>query len=279
MIHVISNKSTFKSGGTNIHTSDYWENGEDLKYMTYNNRHMGIQLDATHDIVGAKMKEVTQMMSALAQNPDSAPRAAEMYEALASNIERAIKKIYGKKIKEGETEESLLKARYTSISKSLVQSLNNSSNKGLAAIIAETFEHGELIPFSNQSFFKEFIKELVVKLNKDFITRYYPGSGTILTPSHNIITIYENENGDKFSQEDVADLAIKWHTSGVSDDRLGKTTEEIIDAYINENFGVREVDTGKIQLLDTVVIDGKLEKLDTIEKYYRFKHKHTSEKV
>jgi hypothetical protein len=170
MIHVVSNHSSFKSGASNLHKSSFWTVGDKLKFTTYNNRHYGVQLDASHDIEGSKMKEVTQMMSALSQNPDTADKADEMYQNLSNAIEASINKIYKKEIKKGVTEEDLLKERYKLLSNNLVKSLNNSPTQNLANIIAESFEHGELVPFSNQNFFKELIKDLVVRLNKDFIT-------------------------------------------------------------------------------------------------------------
>jgi hypothetical protein len=72
MIHIVSNLSATKSGATNVHPSSYWKSAEKLKYVTYRNRHMGIQLDASHEILQSKMKEVTQAISALSQNPDTA---------------------------------------------------------------------------------------------------------------------------------------------------------------------------------------------------------------
>lgn len=271
MIHIISNHTSFKSGASNLHTADYWTNSEKLKYTTYRNRHMGIQLVATHDIINSKTKEVTQLVSALAQNPDTAELADEMYQTLADVIEESIKKTY-KDV--ATSEEKHLKDTYRILSNSLIKSLANSSNKGLAQTIAETFDHGQLLPFSNQNFFRDFIKDLVVRMNKDFITRYYPGTGAILTPSHGIITVYENSNGDVFSQSDLRDLAIKYYNNNRSLYAENLTTQNIIDIYIDLMFKDEDVNAGSIQLLESVNIDGEILTLDTIKKYYDFKHKY-----
>lgn len=276
MIHIISNHSCFKSGASNLHGADYWLNAEKLKYTTYRNRHMGIQLDATHEIEDSKIKEVTQMISALSQNPDTAEQAEEMYQTLADIIEDSIKKTYKKGYF---TQEKNLKDLYKTLSNSLVRSLNNSANIGLAKTIAQTFEHGQLLPFSNQNFFRDFIKDLVVRMNKDFITRYYQGTGGILTASHGIATVLENNKGEVFSQADIRELAIKHYNNNKSFYALNLTTEGIINSYIEAMFADELVDAEELQLLDSVNIGDKIEKLDTIEKYYAFKETYKGLKV
>ncbi|MGV8961975.1 MAG: hypothetical protein ACOH2V_01160 [Candidatus Saccharimonadaceae bacterium] len=251
---------------------------------------MGVQLDASHDIAGSKMKEVTQLISALSQNPDTADRANEMYIVLAETIELAMEP-YLKQIKDITPDK--LKKLYASLSRDLVRKLSTSDTQGLAKAIAETFEYGKVLPFSNQNFFSSFIKNLVTQMNQDFITRYYPGTGAILTPSHKIIQLLQNAQGEVFTQGDLRVLAINEYKTlnylitendgngGVSEKR--PTTEEIIDNYIDIHFPDSSVNADELQLEDSVRImdDGteKIVRLNNLDIYYKIKKDYKGKKV
>ena len=61
-------------------------------YYSFEHRHMGPQLDASHDADGAEVKEITQVISALAQNLSTSELADSVYKDLAKIIK--IKKKY-----------------------------------------------------------------------------------------------------------------------------------------------------------------------------------------
>lgn len=276
---------------------------------------MGVQLDAGHDITNSKMKEVTQLISALAQNPDTAEKAMEMYEALSNIIKQAAEKSYDILSKDITQQE--LEKLYSSLSRSLVAHLKDSNDKGLAKTIAETFEYGKALPFSNQNFFKDFMKDLVTKMNRDFITRYYPGTGAVLIPSHKIVQLFENANGEVFTQDELTSLAIsdynlnrqnyiKFNLDGTE---IAPKTDDIIDEFIAKNFIDSEIHSSEAQIGDTIRIvtdvhfegplpqldataeliadtgegyDMPVEKiivLDSLTKYYEFKREHKNEMV
>ncbi len=287
MIHIVSNQSAFKSGATNVHPKSYWTSADDLKFATLKNRHMGIQLDAGHDITNSKMKEVTQLISALAQNPDTADKANEMYEALSSIIKKAAEDSYEIR----DIDQAQLEKIYKELSNDLVSHLSTSTqNKGLASTIAETFEYGKSLPFSNQNFFGDFIKNLVTKMNQDFITRYYPGTGAILAPSHKIVQLIENEAGQSFTQSDLADLAIRDYNQDSSKYfiaepngtlRFNLTPDEIVSVYIADNFKDKEgVWADQLQIGDSYRdADGKVVTLNTLDQYYNFKKAFADKQV
>ena len=57
-------------------------NGDYLSYSTFKNRFIGPQLDANHEANDSRIKEITQVISALAQNPNTAEIAQEAYEEI-----------------------------------------------------------------------------------------------------------------------------------------------------------------------------------------------------
>lgn len=315
MIHITSNQSAFKSGATNVHSSKYWTSAAPLKHTTFRNRNMGVQLDAGHDVTDSKMKEVTQLISALAQNPDTADQAMEMYSVLSNIVKQAAEKSYDILSKQI-TQEDLEKL-YASLSRDLVKHLATSTNKGLAKTIAETFEYGKALPFSNQNFFTDFIKDLVTKMNRDFITRYYPGTGAVLIPSHKIVRVFENAAGEVFTQDELVTIAVKDYNQNRQDyvvlnldgSERPITTDQILEKYTTKNFVDSLIHSSEVQIGDTVKVtvdvhfEGPLPQLDataeliadtgegydmpvetlivldSLKAYYDFKRDHKDEMV
>lgn len=208
-IHGISNESTFKSGAVNLNSVDRWTDDKELRFATFESAHMGPQLDPGHSADESKIKEIIQVISGLSQNERTAELANEVYDDLARMIKESAKS-YLKTI--NNINDKQLTELYSSLSKEFIRHVANSPGVDLATIIAETFREGEIIPFSNKNFFQKFVKDLIVKLNTEFITRYYSGLGAVLNPSHNIIQVYHTTNPDgtelMYTHEDLIKLAL-----------------------------------------------------------------------
>lgn len=208
-IHIISNESVFKSGAVNLNPSSRWTNDEPLRYGVFESAHLGPQLDPGHTAVASKIKEITQVISSLSQNEKTAHLANEVYDDLARMIQESAKDYLKVLNKIGDKE---LKILFTTLSKEFAKNLASTQGTTLASVISETFKDGEILPFSNKNFFQAFVKNLIVKLNSEFITRYYPGIGAVLNPSHKIIQVYDipDINGGNiiYTQEDMAKEAL-----------------------------------------------------------------------
>lgn len=285
MIHIISNHSAIKSGATRLNGKNSWLDDSKLMYSSFDNKYMGPQLDANHDSDGSEVKEVSQVLSALAQNGFTGELAEDVYNSLAQIIKTSAEP-YVKKISSEElTDLSKL------LSKKFFDSVTKSDNVSLAKSILETFDEGKIIPFSNQNFFQLFVRDVISRMNNEFISRYYSGIAAILNPSHNMIQVYEDVNGNVYSQEDISYEAIENY-----DKSLNLTSDQIINNYINTKFKsvsvlAEEINPGdtvkvkeiikdyqthaitgqSIELEEEVYIDYTL---DTIEKYYEFKEKN-----
>ena len=274
MIHIVSNASAIKAGASNINPSKNWSDGQMLSFSTFEHRHMGPQLDANHHADASKIKEITQVISALSQNEKTAYLANEIYEDLARIINEAAKP-YIESIT-GVTDQKM-KDLYLILSKNLAKSLSTSTNVNLAQTIAETFEKGKILPFSNQHFFQEFIRTMISKMNSEFITRYYSGIAAVLNPSHGIIQLYEDANGVVYNQEDITKEAFDKY---IPIESIVVPTQDIIKNYIavkfspTQNFNVSELQPG-----DTVIIDGIKTMLGTPRQYLDFKRNYKSSTV
>lgn len=284
MIHIISNHSAFKSGATNLNPSSSWTDSSlnKLGYTTLEGTYMGPQLDAGHESNDSKIKEITQIISALSQSTRTAYLASEVYKDIARIIEESAKPYIAKTTN---LDEENIQKYYLSLSRSFAFSLAKSDSGTLAKTIAESFGDNTILPFSNQNFFREFSRDLITKMNNEFIIRYYQGIGAVLNPSHGIIQLYENRNGEVYTQEDIAKQAFNWYNSLIPETRILKSNKEIVAKYIENNFqDDTEATRDQIQPGDTVIyntvntvmnndlhtISHKI-RLDTIEAYYDFK--------
>lgn len=63
------NKSAFKVGYANVNDVNSWMNPDaKLRYITMSTRHIGLQMNAEHELEDSEVTEMTQMISALAEN-------------------------------------------------------------------------------------------------------------------------------------------------------------------------------------------------------------------
>ena len=215
MIHIISNKSAVKAGATNINTDNSWTNNETLMFTRYENKHCGPQLDANHEADASKIKEITQVVSALSQNGNTAHLAQEVYDNLAKVIEIAAKPYdnYMRPKKDAEGNEVENKDLYEFMSRKFIDKVSKEDGASLAKSILESLPKELQIPFSNQNFFQKFTKEVISRMNNEFITRYYKGIGAVLNPSHGMIQMFEDINGNLLKQDDMAKLAFADYTT------------------------------------------------------------------
>jgi len=275
MIHIVSNKSTFKSGATNVHPASYWNDDTKTKlaYATYKAAFIGPQLDAGHEADASKIKEITQIISALAQSPLTAHIAKEVYEDLARIIKLSAEPYIKKTTNLTEADKEKY---YRTLSHSFAFALSKSDNNSLAKTIAESFGQGANLPFSSQSFFREFSRNLITRMNNEFIVRYYSGIAAVLNPSHRIVQIFESADGTVHLQGDLAKKAFAAYKYVEGMPIL--SNEQIIENYISTQFQP-EVLTSLVQVQPEDVIqitdlDGLVvfeQPLNTIDKYYQLK--------
>lgn len=252
MIHIISSASAVKAGGTNVNPSDSWVNNNDLAYFSFENRFMGPQLDASHEADESEIKEVTQVISALAQNPTTAHLAKEAYDDIANVIKNAAAP-YLRYLKPGENVRKSDLYKY--LSDKFVKTIERSKGDNIAKILVQSFENDVNIPFSNQNFFVPFVRDIITRMNNEFITRYYSGTGAVLLPSHGMIQVYDIPQTDGttrvVTQADLAKEALQWYAA---QNREVIPNEEIIKNYIAQLLPPQETTWDKIKLGDTILI-------------------------
>lgn len=249
IIHIISNLSAVKAGGTNVNKADYWTNQHKLAYSSYESRFMGPQLDASHDADDSQIKEITQVISALAQNGNTAHLAREAYNDIANVIKKAAKP-YLKYMEVGA--DVKVDELYKYLSDKFIKTIENTKGDNIAKTLVQAFEKDVRIPFSNQNFFVAFVKDVITRMNNEFITRYYSGTGAVLIPSHGIVQLYDLPQPDgtvkTVTQADMIKEALSTPSTGFN------SNEEIIANHINTKLPHLEVDWDTIQMGDTILV-------------------------
>jgi hypothetical protein len=261
---------------------------------------MGPQLDANHEADESQIKEITQVVSALSQNGNTAHLAQEIYENLAKIIQKSAES-YDEFFK-AETDKNDL---YNYMSRKFIDKVSKEQTPSLAKSILESLPDELQIPFSNQNFFEKFTKDVITRMNNEFITRYYKGIGAVLNPSHGIVQLFEDRNGNILKQEDLAKAAFADYQLNGGLYPVDPTNDQIIKTYLEKVYPPELVDSDTIQPGDTylteettlikdylthadgiTIVEVENEHivqipntLDTIEKYYKFKRDFAGKQV
>jgi hypothetical protein len=155
---------------------------------------MGPQLDASHEADQSEIREVSQVISSLAQGGFTFELANEAYK----NIAQVISKSMDKYLKHMGINGVDKKALYNILSNKFIRSIQKSDrNEVTQALIDTLLDNNIPVPFSNQNFYNLYIREIITTLNNDFITRHYPGMGGVLIPSQGIIQLYDVKIGNE----------------------------------------------------------------------------------
>lgn len=284
IVHIVSNLSAIKSGATSVNPKSFWTNNENrnLNYQTFESRFIGPQLDANHEAEDSKIKEITQVISSLAQNRDTIHYADQAYRDIAEIIKRNSKKysIYiNEKINPSGKTLSEKDNMYLFLAKKLIRDIQSTKGDTVAKILTRSLNLVDTMPFSNINFFSSFVKSIISDLNENFISRKYPGLGAVILPSHNIIKVYDspvfNENGEvvdyiQLTEEDIVKKAFK-------EKNLWGPNKEIIENYKTFYLPSVAITYDKIEIGDVIRIQDEKETsqlaIETVNKLPNIKQK------
>lgn len=277
LIHLVSNKSALKAGATNLNPVSSFSNDTKLVYSTFESRFMGPQLDASHSADNSNIKEITQIISALAQGGLTGELAREVYKDIQNIIKeessRYLSALQG-------TDNHFYKVISDSFIKSVLESKDDSIAK---TMIMHLRKQGIKIPFSNQNFYVEFVRSVITKMNNDFISRNYPGLGSVLVPSQGIVQLYdvpiivdgEIQGWRQATQNDLVKEAmsameeipatLKGEVRSLSENDIS------IDQYIESLLRPVNVTIGEVKIGDRIAYNGKEYEIVTPDDYYNFK--------
>lgn len=189
------NHSAMKVGIRDLNATEDVFNNPDYIPQTFklSTRFGGIQMDASHDIQGGSVSEMSQMISSLTQFGYSTKDAERIYSVIGAITRKTLQK-YIDPINKNQSEQINL-----ILGKALIKSLNSANSRplGLAQsfimIAEEELQKGHIdikIPFSSPDIKNAFITTITAEFNKLGIKKKYPGLAGVLTPSYNMIQYY-----------------------------------------------------------------------------------------
>ena len=280
MIGILAQKSSVKNGATNInHSSMLSSENPEFMYSNFDTHFLGIQLDANHISDQSVVNEISQVISALAENQATPELYSELYSAIGEIINSEIKE-YDKKYRTETGQFDLRK-----ISEDFVNVLKSGKELGNALEIVNLLEKisVETLPISNNNFFKGFVINVISKLKTDFIKRKYPGIAAVLNPSYGMIQIYEDEEGNTYFADDILNLAEEsdYQIENIHNLNISDVNKQILGNILSRKFANKLLspeEFGTIKPLDRLIIEsienpGNIETVDlkNIQDYYSFK--------
>ena len=251
MIGILAQKSSVKNGATNInHSSMLSSENPEFMYSNFDTHFLGIQLDANHVSDQSVVNEISQVISALAENQATPELYSELYSAIGEIINSEIKE-YDKKYRTETGQFDLRK-----ISEDFVNILKSGKELGNALEIVNLLEKisVETLPISNNNFFKGFVINVISKLKTDFIKRKYPGIAAVLNPSYGMIQIYEDEEGNTYFADDILNLAEEsdYQIENIHNLNISDVNKQILGNILSRKFANKIITSDQIKPLDTI---------------------------
>lgn len=207
IISKIVDVSSNKSGITNINALDKVDDDtSELNTHYIDNSRWGMQQDYTHEADESTIPSLTQVISAIAFNGKNTKLVGEMYEALAHiTLFQAQKR--GVQYNNMDFHRKLVKT--------LLHSFENTANSRSDALykvrdIYQRMVEGDRearIAYSSPDIFYKLASDFITALNRQSIKQTYNGVAIVQNPSHNIIGIWEGNNGKTYTRVDLIRMA------------------------------------------------------------------------
>ena len=286
-ISYIVNTSAMKVGAENVNPTERYNNNEALDYMEMSTEYGGLQMNAEHELEDSEVTEMTQMISALIEKGFSSELVNKIYNDIGSTVLESLKKFKGA-IEQFENNPEQLRII---LGKALVEAYSKGDRDTLGLAQSFLMKAQRMLkdsnidfkfPFSGATITGSFVSTVASLLTKKGIRRKYAGVAAVLTPSHDMITVY----GDGKNFESYAKELRDWRNknpnfSNVSvDDLINKIYIEDVNGNVVLNpFIILDSDR-TFDFEDTIVIEDKTGNLvdiriDSLEKFYTYKFDYT----
>ena len=283
------NKSAMKVGVRNLNTVDIWSNNKALDYFTMSTKHIGIQMNAEHELEFAEVTEMTQMISALAENWYAGELVKDIYKSIGEVVEESLSQI---NIDIRTDKRDSLRERF---GKALIESFDKKEDTiGLAQAFLnkarQALENEETpnIPFSAATINGAFIADVASRLTKKGIRRKYAGIAAVLSPAYSIMPYFRFVSSDGntktvtseaipseirkefdargLTQFSTTNLWSLCNSAVVYDDFGNLVLNPLIDS-ISRHFDIKQGDTIVIETSPGFYDTVKIEKWDDYNKY------------
>lgn len=216
-IAYVINTSALKNGAGNINpTKAYYDEETPLHTITVKTKHHGIQLDSDHHADEAELTEFSQVINSLDANARIHDYVSQIYEALGQ-VAIKLSQVELDSVEEFKNSNNKSKL-YTLLARVIINNIKKDQKSLLSAIVNEVTRELKVtsdqalsvfkIPFSDPNIYNEILSSFVSIINSKSIKRKFPGSGMIMMPAYDTITIYDY-NGETYTFSDLVKVAKK----------------------------------------------------------------------
>lgn len=276
MISMLLPPSAVKKGGANVNTFDILANPDKkLSFFNFNTSFFGVQLDPYHSTEDGEVNEISQVMSAIAEN-SSTPELYNLVYNTISDIVKASLHDFSTLITEPDP---VIKAKKVSnVINSFIKQINNSAQINNARVIINGLESditkvlgdgksqwSDVLPLDNKTVYKQFISNTISNINAEFIRRKFAGTASTLNPSQGIITVFEDNKGKVYLFDDLLKQANKFASGNPVRQTEHDQIHETIPSTHGRNIAIVQNHLSKSRDFQPVKISlSQVEPLDNI---------------
>ena len=300
-IGYLTNNSAMKNGAANRNSVKKWFNDEPLTWMEMETKHLGIQMDADHDVEeAALMTEFSQVITSLESGGALHKYAKQVYKDLGK-VATIASKVEIDTVVEflaGEENYNKVKSKlYEVLGKILLNGIKTREDQAnltdeIMRVIEKTF-HKNIshlqdvfkIPFSDSNIYSQILPTLVSMINNKSIKRKYIGSGCVMVPGYNVIQYFQiGENQYMFN--DLVPIALEYFKEkNIKLENINATDnpqqyeKTVVQMYLDDlqkdpSLIRNDVwDFIPTDLVDLILDDGRIIpiSLNNLKDYYKFK--------
>lgn len=170
---------------------------------------LGIQLDADHSAEDSHIREISQLMSNLAEGGYVSEKAEKVYARIQSLVQTSLNDLHIDTFKLSQMSEYDQKQIHDYLGKKFSQIFKramsdpNADIMGLANAIAVELQHKNiLVPISDRQHLSKYHTTVGSYFNK-FIARAWTGRADVLMPGNDMLMIYEDLDGSTYMPGDI----------------------------------------------------------------------------
>lgn len=258
LIDMLAFTSAVKNGIVNRNKADdvlYSNSTGKMMYFKMALSYCGLQNDKNHAVNEDSIREMSQVISALASGNETTSLANEAYDDIAKFTKSQIEKfarLYQVSLKQ-KTEKF-----YKELSEFIVKAFSGAQHISGGNAIAELMKEKDLFVTSDPQIYNKFVSSFISELNNSAIKRKYTGLAGILCPSDGAVQVLE-KNGVVYLMSDIfrkvlsdINLVNSLRESLINKGITEIHNEDLIKEYISQEFA------------DTLILDQSILRLGDV---------------
>lgn len=291
------NNSAIKNGAGNMNPSTSFYDNTPFRTITIDTKGHGVQLDADHHADEALMTEFSQVITSLDAGGRMHNYVRQIYNVLGQ-VALQLSEVELDAVAEFRETKNKSKL-YDLIGRTIMKNMKDGQKGLLKAIMTEiqnefnlNTDHVKdafLIPFSDPNVYSQILSTFVSIINRKSIKRQYPGSGMVMMPAYDVMTIYDYR-GKTYQFQDLLQVANR-ELSAAEKQSIEYTDDfdynrQLVNLLLSKQQA-KELPTHRVdwvkpaERINVIINDNEVYDitLDEISDYYRFKDERTRRRL